>query len=62
MVYEPRLTPLLRDAAAAGCVTIDGLQMLVAQGAAQFETWTGTEAPVDEMLQAALDLTGERAA
>jgi 3-dehydroquinate dehydratase/shikimate dehydrogenase len=62
MVYEPRLTPLLRDAEAAGCVTIDGLQMLVAQGAAQFETWTGTKAPVDQMLQAALDLTREQAA
>ncbi len=61
MVYEPRVTPLLRDAEAAGCVTIDGLQMLVAQGAAQFETWTGAKAPVDAMLQAALDLT-ERAA
>jgi 3-dehydroquinate dehydratase/shikimate dehydrogenase len=61
MVYEPRLTPLLRDAEAAGCVTIDGLQMLVAQGAAQFETWTGAKAPVDAMLRAALDLT-ERAA
>jgi 3-dehydroquinate dehydratase/shikimate dehydrogenase len=62
MVYEPRRTPLLRDAEAAGCVPIDGLQMLVAQGAAQFETWTGREAPVDDMLQAALDLTGEKAA
>jgi 3-dehydroquinate dehydratase/shikimate dehydrogenase len=62
MVYEPRLTPLLRDAEAAGCVIIDGLQMLVAQGAAQFEAWTGTKAPVDEMLQAALDLSGKKVA
>jgi 3-dehydroquinate dehydratase/shikimate dehydrogenase len=61
MVYEPRLTPLLRDAEASGCVTIEGLQMLVAQGAAQFELWTGAKAPVDAMLQAALDLS-ERAA
>jgi len=62
MVYEPRLTPFLRDAEAAGCVTIDGLQMLVAQGAAQFETWTGQKAPTDAMLQAALELQPERAA
>jgi 3-dehydroquinate dehydratase/shikimate dehydrogenase len=62
MVYEPRRTPLLRDAEAAGCTTIDGLQMLVAQGAAQFETWTGNPAPVDEMLQAALELAGDEAA
>jgi shikimate dehydrogenase len=62
MVYEPSPTPLLRDAEAAGCVTIDGLQMLVAQGAAQFETWTGHKAPVDAMRQAALELQPERAA
>jgi shikimate dehydrogenase len=62
MVYEPRDTPFLRDAEAAGCETIDGLQMLVAQGAAQFETWTGQKAPVDAMLQAALELQTERAA
>jgi 3-dehydroquinate dehydratase/shikimate dehydrogenase len=62
MVYEPRFTPLLREAEAAGCATIDGLQMLVAQGAAQFESWTGSKAPVESMLQAALDLAAERAA
>jgi 3-dehydroquinate dehydratase/shikimate dehydrogenase len=62
MVYEPRETPFLRDAGAAGCATIDGLQMLVAQGAAQFETWTGREAPVEAMLQAALEVQPERAA
>ncbi|HEY6553074.1 MAG TPA: hypothetical protein VI669_06945 [Vicinamibacteria bacterium] len=36
--------------------------MLVAQGAAQFEAWTGNKAPVDEMLQAALELAGDKAA
>jgi 3-dehydroquinate dehydratase/shikimate dehydrogenase len=55
MVYEPLLTPLLRDAETAGCTTIDGLQMLVAQGAAQFEAWTGKKAPVESMLKAALE-------
>jgi shikimate 5-dehydrogenase len=30
-------------------VVIDGLEMLLAQAVAQFETWTGTEAPVDVM-------------
>ncbi len=44
-VYRPRRTPLLERAAAAGLRTIDGLSMLVAQGARQFAQWTGREAP-----------------
>ncbi len=52
IVYAPRQTRLLREAAAAGCRTIDGLQMLLYQGVAQFELWTGKEAPVQEMRRA----------
>lgn len=38
------------DAArAAGCEVVDGLDVLVAQGAASFERWTGVPAPVDVM-------------
>jgi 3-dehydroquinate dehydratase/shikimate dehydrogenase len=55
MVYAPLATRLLREARAAGCATIDGLEMLVAQAAPQFEAWTGLEAPVDVMRQAGLD-------
>jgi 3-dehydroquinate dehydratase/shikimate dehydrogenase len=54
MVYDPLETRLLREARAAGCTIIDGLEMLVAQAVAQFETWTGVEAPVDVMRKAAL--------
>src|SRR5260221_501353 len=54
MVYEPLETPLLRDADKAGCETIDGLQMLLAQAAGQFEAWTGQEAPDEAMKSAAL--------
>jgi len=54
MVYEPRPTPLLQAAHAAGCPTIDGVEMLVAQAVGQFEAWTGAEAPVPEMTEAAL--------
>jgi len=61
MVYDPLDTPLLREAQAAGCVAIDGLQMLLAQAAAQFETWTGAEAPADVMRSVALYLAQERA-
>jgi len=42
IVYEPLETKLLREAKEKGCLTIDGLEMLVRQGVAQFEIWTGT--------------------
>jgi 3-dehydroquinate dehydratase/shikimate dehydrogenase len=58
MVYEPRETPLLAAARGRGCTTIEGVEMLVAQAAVQFETWTGTAAPVDAMTRAALDAIG----
>jgi 3-dehydroquinate dehydratase/shikimate dehydrogenase len=53
MVYEPRETPLLLAARAAGCATIDGVEMLVAQAVGQFEAWTGERAPVEAMTEAA---------
>ena len=44
-VYTPPETRLLRDAAAAGCTTVGGTAMFLAQAAAQFKAWTGLEAP-----------------
>lgn len=41
LVYNPPHTQLLRDAEAAGCRTLGGLEMLVAQAELQFEWWTG---------------------
>ncbi|HSL23407.1 MAG TPA: type I 3-dehydroquinate dehydratase [Vicinamibacterales bacterium] len=41
LVYNPPVTRLLRDAAAAGCRTISGIEMLIAQAERQFEWWTG---------------------
>ena len=49
IIYNPLPTRLLREAKAAGAMTIDGLEMLVQQGALSFEKWTGTKAPVDVM-------------
>lgn len=51
-VYRPLQTRLLRDAEAAGASTIDGARMLLCQGAAAFEVWTGTDAPVEAMNRA----------
>ena len=56
VVYNPYETRLLREAKAAGAKTINGLEMLVRQGAIAFEKWTGIKAPVDVMRQSALDL------
>jgi shikimate dehydrogenase len=44
-----RQTRFLRDAAAAGCRTMDGELMLLTQGAAAFTLWTGKPAPVELM-------------
>lgn len=49
IVYSPAETQLLRDAIHAGCRTVDGRYMLLYQGVAQFELWTGRNAPVDVM-------------
>ncbi len=49
IVYNPLRTTLLTAAERRGCQAIDGLAMFVRQGAAQFELWTGTPAPVDRM-------------
>ncbi|MDQ7082890.1 MAG: hypothetical protein Q9N34_08060 [Aquificota bacterium] len=54
LVYVPLKTRFLAEAEAAGCKTIDGLKMLVYQGAEQFRLFTGHEAPVDIMYEAAL--------
>ena len=53
LVYNPVETPLICEARRAGARVLGGLPMLVYQGAAAFELWTGKEAPVDVMFAAA---------
>jgi len=53
LVYGGGDTPFLAAARAAGCPTEDGLGMLVGQAALSFERWTGRQAPLDVMRQAA---------
>ena len=45
LVYNPTVTRLMMEASDAGCQTIGGLGMLVAQAVRQFELWTGMAAP-----------------
>jgi shikimate dehydrogenase len=54
LVYAPRDTLLLREARAHGAQTLDGLAMLLHQGALAFELWTGIPAPIAAM-RAALE-------
>jgi len=49
IVYNPSPTRLLRRASLAGCRTVDGVGMLVHQGAIALELWTGLPAPVAVM-------------
>ena len=53
LVYNPPVTPFMREATNAGARVYGGLSMLVYQGAVGFETWTGRPAPVAAMFQAA---------
>ena len=53
LVYNPARTRLLRDAEAAGCRTIGGLDMLAAQAVRQFEWWFGARPSPDLFLDAA---------
>jgi shikimate dehydrogenase len=52
VIPNPPDTPFLRNARAAGAKTLDGLGMLVYQGAIAFQMWTGHEAPADAMREA----------
>jgi 3-dehydroquinate dehydratase/shikimate dehydrogenase len=59
LVYNPTNTRLLREAKAAGCQTIGGLEMLVAQATEQFEWWTGRRSSGGIMREAALKRLAE---
>ncbi|MFW9889697.1 MAG: shikimate dehydrogenase [Candidatus Thorarchaeota archaeon] len=58
LVYNPLRTKLLAEADEAGCNTIDGVGMLVHQGAVGFQLWTGKKAPVEVMRAAVLAALG----
>lgn len=65
LVYRPRRTMLLTMAATRGCRVVEGVEMLIEQGALSFELWTGRTAPVEVMREAAyraLESTSEQPA
>jgi 3-dehydroquinate dehydratase/shikimate dehydrogenase len=51
-IYRPRVTKFLQIAAKRKIETVSGLEMFVAQGAAQWEIWTGERAPTEVMRSA----------
>ncbi|QGQ23752.1 shikimate dehydrogenase [Gimesia benthica] len=54
VIPNPPETHLLREAAKAGCTTLDGLGMLVNQGVIGFQLWTGVD-PDPQVMRAALE-------
>ncbi|HUW09920.1 MAG TPA: shikimate dehydrogenase [Anaerolineae bacterium] len=60
LVYRPRETKLLHQARQAGALTIEGVEMLVQQGALAFEMWTDHQAPLEVMRSACLRALGDR--
>ena len=53
LVYGPEQTEFLRSARERGALAIDGREVLIHQGAASFQIWTGLEPPIDAMREAA---------
>jgi 3-dehydroquinate dehydratase/shikimate dehydrogenase len=49
MVYQPRLTRLLREAAAAGAAVVPGVEMFLGQAQAQVRWFTGAELPIEAL-------------
>ncbi|MCL6521145.1 MAG: shikimate dehydrogenase [Firmicutes bacterium] len=58
LVYRPPRTPLLEAASARGLGVVDGVELLLRQGAASFELWTGREAPREAMRRALEEVLG----
>jgi shikimate dehydrogenase len=62
LTYHPLETAMMRVASRRGATVIGGLGMLIHQAARQFELWTGHEAPLEVMFEAATSELARRAA
>ena len=60
LIYNPAMTPFLKTARRKGHKTLNGLGMLLYQGARALEYWTGRKAPVGVMRQALLQALNEK--
>jgi shikimate dehydrogenase len=60
LIYTPRPTKLLQMAEAGGCQSIDGVDMLVGQGAAALELWLGQSVPVDLMRASLIEILDKK--
>ena len=56
MVYRPGGTALLAEARRRGATVVTGMEILIAQGAASFERWTGTTASREAMRAAVAEI------
>ena len=56
MVYRPGGTALLAEARRRGATVVAGMEILIAQGAASFERWTGTTASREAMRESVADI------
>jgi shikimate dehydrogenase len=61
IVYNPIETRLIKDAKEANAQIVNGVEMLIYQGAAAFEIWTGKSAPVEIMRKTALNHLHQKA-
>ncbi|MDI6783092.1 MAG: shikimate dehydrogenase [bacterium] len=59
LIYNPLETKLVQVARQQGCLATNGLNMLIQQGAASFEIWTGIQPPVEIMRQAIIDFLNQ---
>lgn len=55
IIYNPHDTQLIKDAKAVGAKVVNGIEMLIYQGATAFEIWTGQQAPIPVMRKALLE-------
>jgi shikimate dehydrogenase len=60
LIYTPRPTKLLQMAEANGCQSIDGIDMLVGQGAAALELWLGQPVPVELMRASLIEVLAKK--
>ncbi|MCD8486260.1 MAG: shikimate dehydrogenase [Desertifilum sp.] len=60
LIYTPKPTRFLQQAAQCGATPIDGLEMLVQQGAEALQLWLGQPVPVEVMRQSLIEVLGDK--